>query len=131
MHQTTQKCTGCYDDGYSKVLNTKSSLYTVSLAVLVQQFGDLALLDIQIRLSFANPFQPELVSLFVALCARRPNRTSLLGIEHTKLQAGHVCGLAHLAAERIDFTYQMTLCQTANCWVARHLTDCIQIDGKQ
>src|SRR2546427_10188299 len=111
MHQTTQECTGCYHDGCSKVLNTKSSLYTVSLAVLVQQLGDLALLDIQIRLSFANPFQPELVSLFVALCARCPNRRSFLGIEHTKLHAGHIRGLAHLAAECIDFTYQMPLGQ--------------------
>src|SRR5207249_5870193 len=131
MHQTTQKCTGCYHDGCSNVLNTKSSLYTVGLAVLVQQLGDLALLDIQIRLSFANPFQPKLVCFFVALRARRPNRRSLLGIEHTKLQTGHICGLAHLAAERIDFTYQMPLGQTANSWVARHLTDRIYIDGKQ
>src|SRR5256885_3802760 len=123
MHQTTQKCTGCNHDSCSKVLNTKSRLYTNGSAVLVQQIGDLALLNIQIWLSFADPFQPELVSFFVALCTRCPNRRTLLGIEHPKLQTSHVCGLSHLAAKSIDFTYQMPLGQTANSRVARHLTD--------
>ena len=84
----------------------------------MQNPGNLALLDIYIRFPFANPLEPELVGFLVTLCARCPDGRTSLGVEHPKLQAGHVGGFAHLAPQRVNLPRQMALGQTTDGRVA-------------
>jgi len=97
----------------------------------MQDFAALALFYIQILLAFANPFQPELIRLFVALRARRPNRRTALGVEHAKLQACHVGGFPHFASHRINLPREVSFGQAADGRVARHLADGVRIDRQQ
>ena len=107
VHQAPQKCSGRDDHRSAMIFHFQCRLDSIHDTVLVQNLGDLALFNIQIRLSFANPLEPKLVSLLVALRAGCPNRRSFLGVEHPKLQAGHVGCLAHFSADRINLACQM------------------------
>jgi hypothetical protein len=89
----------------------------------------LGLLAMEIRLTLADPLKSELICLLVALSAWCPNGWSLLGVKHPELEAGHIGVFAHFAAEGVDLAGQVPLGQAADCWVARHLADGIEVDG--
>ena len=88
---------------------------------------DHRLLHVEIWLLLNDPFQPELVSLLVALGPWCPNGWTFLCVEHSKLNASLVGIYAHFAAESVDFPSQVAFRKTANCWVARHLPDRVEI----
>ena len=50
VHQAPQKGSGGHDHGCAVILNFQGGFNAESLAILVKNFGDLALLDVQIRL---------------------------------------------------------------------------------
>ncbi len=131
VHQAAQEGPGGHDDGLGQVLDLQVGLDSDRFAVAGQNLHGLTLLEVQVRLPLANPFQPELVSLLVALGAGRPDRRTLLGVQHPELEAGHVGGLAHLAAQGIDLAGEVSLGQTADGGVAGHLSDGVQVDGEQ
>jgi hypothetical protein len=91
---------------------------------------NLTLGNVEIGFTFAKPFHSELICLFVALRSGGPNRWPFLGVEHAKLQAGHVSTLAHLATERIDFPGEMSLGQATNCRIAGHLPYGVSVEGQ-
>jgi hypothetical protein len=91
----------------------------------------LALTQIKVGFSLTHPLHPELVSLFVALCARCPDCRALLYIEHPELKARHVSGLTHLPTHRVNLSGEMSLRQASNSRIARHLPNGIRIDRKK
>src|SRR6266851_6476668 len=69
----------------------------------------------------------EPVSLLVALRARRPHRRSTRSIEQAKLDANRVRDLAHDAAEGVDFANEVSLRNTANRRITRHLRNQVDV----
>lgn len=63
------------------------------------------------------------VPISITLRAGSPHRRSLSAVEHTELDRRHVRGAAHDSAEGVDFAHDGSFCDSANCWVARHLAD--------
>jgi hypothetical protein len=94
------------------------------------QPGCLALFAIQVGLLLAYPFEPELVSLLITLGSRGPNRWTLPGVQHAELEAGHIRVFAHLASQSVDLPREMTLGQSPDSWITRHLADRVQVHGE-
>ncbi len=131
MHQSPKKCPRRYDNCFSEVLDFKGCFDAESFPILVKNFRCLSLFYIQIWLRFANPFHAKLVGLFIALSARSPDSRTFFGVQHPELQPGHVRVPAHLPTQSINFARQMPLGESADGRVARHLSDCVCIHGKQ
>src|SRR5207247_8113258 len=91
----------------------------------------LRLPNVQVRFTLAHPLHSELIRLLITLSSWGPNRRTLLRVQHPKLQSGHVSALAHLAPQRIDLPSQVSLGQTTDGRIARHLTDCVGVYGQQ
>ena len=68
-----------------------------------------------------------------AICLRpRPAYRRPFGaVEHTELDTASIGRPAHHAIQRIDLPDQMSLSQTANGGIARHLTDGDELVGDQ
>src|SRR6185436_11990177 len=81
MHEAAQESTGSDHHARTQVSNLQGGFHSGDLTVLMQQLVGLSLLHVEVRLSLANPFQPKLIGLFVALRPRCPNARSLLGIQ--------------------------------------------------
>jgi hypothetical protein len=47
------------------------------------------------------------------------------------MDCGAVCGARHQTVEHVELAYQMALADTANRWVARHLTGVLGAEGQQ
>jgi hypothetical protein len=67
---------------------------------------------------YCAPVEPA-----ITLSARRPDRWTLAPIEHAELEHGEIGSSAHYSAERIHLPYDGSLCNPADCRVARHLAD--------
>ena len=103
---------------FPMILNFHRCFNSERQSIFVQNFGRLALFNIQIRFGLTNPFHSELICLFVALCPRCPDSRAFLRIQHSKLQSGHICCLSHLSAHGINLTRQVSL------WQVRRWLDC-------
>lgn len=91
----------------------------------------LRLSDIEVFLTFTDPFEAKLVGLLVALSARSPDRWSAFGVEHAELETGHVGCFAHFAAEGIDFAGEVSFGEATDGGVAGHLPNRVGINGEQ
>ncbi len=99
--------------------------------VFDQNLGDLTLLHVEPFLTLARRLEPELIGFLVALRARAPHAGALGGVQHAELDAGGVGVDSHLAAERVDLAHHLSLGQSADGWVARHLADGVQVHGQE
>ena len=63
------------------------------------------------------------VAPLVRLRPRRPHGRAAAAVQQLELDAGRVDGLAHQAAERIDFAHQVTLGRAADRRIAGHVPD--------
>jgi hypothetical protein len=131
MHQPAKEGAGSDDDRSPKILDFESRLDAASRAVCVQDPGNLALFDIEVGFALANPLEPKLIGFLVALRTWGPNARASFSVQHPKLKTGHICCLAHFAAEGVDLAGEVTFGQTTDGWVAGHLADGIGIDRKQ
>jgi hypothetical protein len=61
------------------------------------------------------------------LGAGGPNRRAAAGIQKTKLNSDRVRDFAHDAAQSVDFADQVTLGDSANGRITRHLCDQVEI----
>lgn len=91
----------------------------------------LRLSDIEVFLTFTDPFEAKLVGLLVALSARSPDGRSALGVKHPELETGHVSRFAHFPAEGVNFPGEVSFGETADGGVAGHLTDRVGINSEQ
>jgi hypothetical protein len=70
------------------------------------------------------------VQLLIALDSEGSNRRAFTRIDEAELDAGLVGIPCHLPAQCIDFLYQMSLGDSSNCRIARHLRDAFSIHGE-
>ena len=66
--------------------------------------------------------------MLIALGAGGPDRGSARGVEQAKLDANRVGDFAHDAAERVDFTDEVTFGDAAYRGITRHLRDQVDIE---
>ncbi len=128
MHQSPKKRAGRDDNSRGQELNIQRSLNAINHVVFYKNCSGLGLFTVKVFLSLAYSLDSRLVGFFVALCARCPNRRSLLCVKHSKLEASHVGCTAHLATQRINLPDQMSFCQSADGWIARHLSNSVEVD---
>ena len=118
VHEPAQKGAGGDDDSLAEVLNFQGGLDPSHDAVAMEELRRLSLLDVETWLLFADPFEAELVGLFIGLRARSPDGGTAFRIEHPKLEAGKIGVAAHLAAERVDFAGEMAFGESTHGGVA-------------
>src|SRR6185437_2087295 len=71
------------------------------------------------------------IQRFVALGAQRSHRRSFACIDESKLNPGAIRVPPHLTAERIDFLYEVSLGNSADRRIARHLCDSAQLHRQE
>ncbi len=99
--------------------------------VLDEQAGDIALLEIQMRLALEDGLEAELVAPSCRTGHAGPARWALARIEHAELDTRGVRVQPHHASERIDLAHHVALGQPADGGVARHLADGVGILREQ
>ena len=116
-----------HDDRTGLKAHAKIGLHPGRDAILDQQPGDIALLEIEMRLPFQEGLHPKLVGLLVTLCPRGADTWPLACIEHSELDPGGVGIEAHHATQRVDFADHVAFGQSAYGRIARHLTDRVRV----
>src|ERR1035437_6094868 len=94
-----------------------------------RQRSHLGLLDPQIGFVFKHLAHPVAIQPLVHLSARRPHRRTARRIQQAELDADRIRHFAHDAAQRVDFTHQVTLGDAADGRVAAHLGNQVQVHG--
>src|ERR1700733_9665934 len=158
VNQAVEKRTGCDDDSCrangasvaqanaknpTRGLRTKrSAIIYIPIAWLMidsrrrraffdDQLCHFRLLDLETGLPLEHLTHLETIGLLVALGARRPYSRPARSIQQTELDAHRVGDLTHNAAERIHFADQVTFSDAADCRVARHLRDQVDVEGDE
>ena len=90
---------------------------------LQNQIRNFRLLDLQVRLRFQHIAHLQPVCLLIALRPRRPYRRTARRIKQTELNPDGVGHFAHDAAQCVHFAHQMTLGNSADRGITRHLRD--------
>ncbi len=85
----------------------------------------------QIFLLLEHHLHSELIRFFIRLRPRRPYRRALRPVQHFKVNAGRIRGNRHLAAKGVDLPHNMALCKSADCGIAAHLANRINISREQ
>ena len=85
------------------------------------------MLQIQVFGALQNRFHAKLIGFLVALNPWRTNGRTFGPVKHAKLNSSSVCVQPHRAAHGINLTDNVTLRQTSDRRVARHLANRIQI----
>jgi hypothetical protein len=67
------------------------------------------------------------IESFIGLRPRCSNGRAFLRIQDPKLDSSFIDCPSHFTAESVDLFDQMALADTADSWVARHLTDMIEV----
>jgi hypothetical protein len=131
VYQAFKESAGRHDHRLAVVLNVQGGPNTINLAIPVQEFRGLGLPQVQVRFSLADPLHSELICLFVALGARRPNGRTFLEIKHPELQTSQVRGPGHFSPQGVYLASEVPFCKATDCRIAGHLTDCVSVDGQQ
>ncbi len=84
-------------------------------------------MEIDLLLTFDQPFHPKLVGLLITLCARGTNAWALSRIQDSKLNGRRIGIQSHDSAQGIDLTDHVAFPQPADGWIAGHLTECVEI----
>ena len=130
VHLSRQKRSGRNHNALGFVQIAEFRLHTADCIPVQQKRSNLGLLDSEIRGKFQQPLHGALISDFIALGTRRPDRGSLGPVQHSELNGRSIGNLSHCPAEGIDFAYQMTFRNAADTRVAAHLGNMIKVDGQ-
>src|SRR5512147_1776002 len=96
-----------------------------------QQAVDSPLADRQPCLLAQRALHGLSVQLLIALDAEGSNRRTFTRIDEAELDAGLVRIPRHLSTQRINFLYQMSLRDSSDRRIARHLCDAILIHREE
>jgi hypothetical protein len=96
-----------------------------------QQTIDRPLADRQPCLPAQRSLHGVSIQLLVALDAEGSHRRAFTRIDEAELDAGLISVPRHLPTQRIDFLYQMSLGDSPDRRVARHLRDAVAIHCEQ
>ena len=131
VQQSVEKSAGGDDDTLRPDLHAPDGTDADSLTILYEQFVDLVLPNVEIGSGvktltpFPNEFPP------VALGTRTPHGGTLGAVEHAELDGGGIGDDAHLSAQRVDFTNNLSLGYPADGRVATHLGDFVHVHGDE
>jgi hypothetical protein len=127
MQQAAQERAGGDNGGTSSELDPDIKIDPEHRVAVVNDADRLTLFQVQVGLTFAYPLHSPLVSLLVALRSGSSHRRSFAAIQHSKLQTCHIRSLGHLTADGINLSHELPLCGPADCRIAGHLGDGIQV----
>src|SRR5579871_368666 len=96
--------------------------------VLDQQPLDARLADGQIGRDLEHPLHARAIGCLVGLRAARPYGRTFARIEEAELDSGLVDRQRHLTAELVDLAHQVALADAADCRIARHLADMVEVE---
>ena len=96
--------------------------------MLKNQIRHLRLLDCQIGLRLEDLAHLQAVGLLIALGARGPDGWAARRIQEAELDADCIRDFSHDSAEGVDFADQVALGDSADCWIARHLGDQVDVE---
>ena len=99
-------------------------------SALGQDSQNVPLQKIEVRFSLDQRLHPELVRLFVTLRPGGPHARTFVAVQRSELDSGGIGVEAHHAAQGINLPHHVTLGQSADRRVARHLPNGIQILGQ-
>ena len=131
VEETAHEGTGADDDGAGGELETEVGADAGDGVIGDEEFGDVALVDVEVGGVLEQPLHAELVGLLVGLGARRADAGALVGIEHAELDAGGVGVEAHETTEGVDFPDDVSFGESADGGVAGHLGDGVEILGEE
>ena len=122
-----KKGAGAQNDGFRRKNRPARQPHGADCPCIVQQhFGSFALPQKQVGTIFKRRLHDAAVGSAVVLGARRKNRRPFAAVEHTELNGRAVGRPAHLAAQRVNFAYQLPFCRAADRRVARHISYGVQ-----
>ena len=121
VHQPVEEGAGRDHDGRRAKLRSPDGSHAAGLAVAGENFGYLVLPDVQSVGVFnaSAPFADEADA--VALRARTPHGRSLRSVEHAKLHGSGIRHLAHLSAQCVDLSDDLSFGNAADGRIAAHL----------
>ena len=104
---------------------------TAGFALFIKaDLGDLRLPKGEVRRVFQHFFHVGAVEESIRLHSLGVNGRTLAQIQRPRLERDLIGGIAHLAAQCIDFVDQMTLARAANGRIAGHIAYRIQRQGE-
>src|ERR1051326_6425984 len=127
VNQTVQKRPCCQNNGWRCHTPPIEQLDTCDAARFEKNLGNLCLLDEQIRRSFQYSAHHVSIAGLVGLRTGRPHRWTAARVKQAEFNSSFTSSQTHDAAQRIDLPHKMTLCNSADCRIARHLRDQIRV----
>ena len=131
VHQSAHEGPGGENHGLSVEAKTHVGFESDDGIVLDHQLGDVPLVKIEIGSRLDDVFDPELISLLIALGARGANARSFAAIEHAPLNGSGVRVLGHDSSKGIDLAHDMAFSQPTDRGIAAHLSNGIEILGEE
>src|SRR5882724_13676634 len=130
MQKPSQECPGGDYNGPSGNRHAHISLDANHRSSVVNNARDSSLFNVEVLSRLQNGFHPKLVRFFVALDSGGTYRWALSLVQHSKVNSCCISVKAHRSSHSVDFANNMSFRQAADCRVARHLPDCIQVLGQ-
>src|SRR6476646_4056196 len=130
MQKRSQECPGGDHNGPSSNRHAHISLDANHRSSLVNNARYSSLFNVEVLRFLQDGFHPKLVRLFVALSSWGTYRWALSLVQHSKLNSGCISIKAHRSSHGVDFANNMSFCESADCGIARHLPDSIQVLGQ-
>ena len=131
MDAAAQEGAGGQHHGGRAEPDTARSPHAGDPSLFDEQVVSRLLEDAQVVLAFHHAADLLPVQDAVGLGPGRAHGRPLARVQHPELDAGAVGGERHRAAQRIDLADQVTLADAADCRVAGHLTDGVDVVGQQ
>ena len=100
-------------------------------AVFGQKFTAFALTNGQVRLGEESLLHPLLIGAFIRLRTQGMDSGTFARVEHAGLDECIVNGMPHFAAEGVDLANEMPLAGAADCGIAGHERDGVQIERQK
>ncbi len=121
MHQAAEEGARGDNHGACRKGGSPQGAHSAHAVAFGEDFYRLVLPDVQVVGVFeaVPPLRDETGA--VTLGARTPHGRTFRAVEHTELDGGGVCHLAHLSAQRVDFADNLSLGNATHCGVAAHL----------
>jgi hypothetical protein len=110
MEQSSQKRSSCDDDCFCAETHAHVRGDALDCRIVSDKNPrNGRLLDVQVLGALKHRFQSELVSLLIALDARRPDAWSFRPVQKSELHSSRVGVNPHRPAERVNFANNMSL----------------------
>src|SRR6185369_11068532 len=131
MNEPIQKSSGRDHNGVRSKTATIFQHDASESSLIEHKIDDFSLPQMEIRGRFKRAPHLGAIAHAIRLGSWRLNRRAARSIEQSKLNASTIDDAAHDAAERVDLAHEMSLRNSTNRGIARHLTDEIEIQRNQ